>query len=395
MVIFDLDKKMLKKFLEKFDDVPFAVDFKGKDSFTIGSGEPVFTVHVNKEISKAEIMRSTSLALGEAYMNKDLELDGDLFAALNIAMSQLDKFAVDKKALDKLIHTSTKKSNQKKEVSSHYDIGNDFYKLWLDETLSYSCGYFKNESDSLYDAQVNKVHHILSKLNLKEGMSLLDIGCGWGYLLIEAAKKYKIHGLGITLSEEQAKEFQHRIEAEGLQDYLEVKLMDYRDLKSSKLTFDRVVSVGMLEHVGRANYNLFMECVNKVLKQEGLFLLHFIGCRKETAGDPWIKKYIFPGGTLPSLREIIDISYDYNNYTLDVESLRCHYAKTLLCWYNNFQNKKDEVRKMFDEPFVRMWELYLCSCAASFNVGMIDLHQILFSKGATNCLPLTREYMYK
>lgn len=393
-MVFNLDKNILKKLLLQFDSVPFAVDFLGKDEFTVGTGEPIFKVHVNKEISKADLLKSTSLALGEAYMDKHIEVEGDLFTALNMVMSKFDKFAVDEKAMDKIINTSTKASNQKKEVSSHYDIGNDFYKLWLDKTMSYSCAYFKSPEDSLYQAQFNKVQYILSKLNIEEGMSIVDIGCGWGYLLIEAAKRYKIKGLGITLSKEQANEFQRRIHEEGLEEYLEVQLMDYRDLKKTDRTFDRAVSVGMIEHVGRANYNLFLENVHHVLKPEGLFLLHFISGRKECAGDPWIKKYIFPGGTLPTLREIVHHSFDYNYYILDVESLRCHYAKTLLYWNDNFQLHKDEIQKMFDERFVRMWELYLCSCAASFNNGMIDLHQILFSKGAKNCLPLTREYMY-
>ncbi|MEG1584924.1 MAG: cyclopropane-fatty-acyl-phospholipid synthase family protein, partial [Anaerovorax sp.] len=311
-----------------------------------------------------------------------------------IAMSQLDKFPVDQKALKKLIFTSTAKKNQKKEVSGHYDIGNDFYKLWLDETMSYSCGYFRDEQNTLYEAQVNKVDYILKKLNLQEGMELVDIGCGWGFLLIEAAKKYKTKGLGITLSEEQAKECNRRIEAEGLEKLIKVKVMDYRDLAKADKEFDRVVSVGMLEHVGRSNYPLFMKDVCDMLKPEGLCLLHFISGKKENVGDPWIKKYIFPGGVIPSLREIISLSFDNGFSTLDVESLRRHYNKTLLCWYHNYEEQKETVAKMFDESFVRMWELYLCSCAASFNAGMIDIHQILFSKGTNNTLPLTREYMY-
>lgn len=390
-----IEKNILKKSFEQIDKVPFQVDLMGEDSFTIGNGSPQFTVHINKEISKTELLKSTSLALGEAFMDRAIEVEGDLFTALDCVMSRFDKFKVDHKAMNKLIHTSTSPSNQKKEVSSHYDIGNDFYKLWLDETMSYSCAYFEHENDTLYQAQVNKVDYTLKKLNLKEGMTLLDIGCGWGFLLIEAAKKYKVKGVGITLSKEQAAEFERRIKAEGLEDQLEVKLMDYRDLKKSDLSFDRIVSVGMLEHVGRDNYNLYMECVSKVLKPEGLFLLHYISGKKENAGDPWIKKYIFPGGTIPSLREIISISFDNDFYTIGSESLRRHYVKTLLHWYDNFEANIDIIKTKFDEKFIRMWELYLCSCAASFNNGMIDLHQILFSKGVNNSLPLTRDYLYQ
>ena len=258
-------------------------------------------------------------------------------------------------------------------MRSHYDIGNDFYKLWLDETMSYSCGYFKHEDDTLYQAQVNKVDYILEKLYLKEGMTLLDIGCGWGFLLIEAAKKYKVHGTGITLSEEQYKECQKRIKEEGLEDYVKVELMDYRDLPKLGEQFDRVVSVGMVEHVERDNYNLFLECANKVMKKGGLFLLHFISALKEHPGDAWIKKYIFPGGVVPSLREMVTAMAEYDFHTMDIENLRLHYNRTLRCWRKNYLEHLDEVKKMFDERFIRMWDLYLAACAATFHNGIIEI----------------------
>lgn len=171
--------------------------------------------------------------------------------------------------------------------------------MWLDETMSYSCGYFKHPEDTLYQAQVQKVERILEKLYLKEGMTLCDIGCGWGYLLIEAAKKYGIKGVGITLSKEQKKKFEERIKENHLEDQLEVRLMDYRDLPESGFKFDRVVSVGMLEHVGRDNYELFMKSVKSIMNPGGLFLLHYISALQEHPGDAWVKKYIFPGGVVP------------------------------------------------------------------------------------------------
>jgi cyclopropane-fatty-acyl-phospholipid synthase len=394
-MIFGIEKGKVLKYLEQISNIPFTVKLPDEEPIKLGNGESQFTVTVNRPLKKTDLLHSTSLALGEAYMNRDIEVEGDLFAALNIALSQIEKFAVDSHSLKKLLHSSTSAKNQKKEVSSHYDIGNDFYSLWLGNTMNYSCAYFKNEKDTLDEAQENKIDHILSKLNIKDGMSLLDIGCGWGYLLLEAAKRHHIHGVGITLSEEQAKGFQKKIEEEGLQDHLEVKIMDYRELKKSDLTFDRVVSVGMLEHVGRANYELFFENVDAVLKPQGLFLLHYISALKEHPGDPWIKKYIFPGGVIPSLREIIQICGDHRFYTLDVESLRQHYVKTLLCWRENYLQAMDQVKMMFDDQFIRMWELYLCSCAASFNNGVIDLHQILLSKGPKNDMPLTRCHLYE
>ena len=353
-----LKEDLMVQALNKFDDICFLVIIDGKE-YKIGEGKPTFTAKFKESIPVSQLLSSTSLALGEAYMSK---------------------FSINHKAMKKLIFTSISKKNQEKEVRSHYDIGNDFYKLWLDETMSYSCGYFLNDNDTLYQAQVNKVDYILKKLYLKEGMSLLDIGCGWGFLLIEAAKKYKIHGTGITLSVEQYNEFQKRIVNEGLEDLLEVKLMDYRDLKHSDMKFDRVVSVGMLEHVGRDNYQLFIDCV------------YFISGLKEHPGDPWIKKYIFPGGVIPSLREILSCLAEDNFHTLDVEDLRNHYNKTLLCWVKNYHEHIDEVREMFNEEFVRMWELYLSACAATFHNGIIDIHQILVSKGINNDLPIVRWY---
>lgn len=386
-----LEDNLMIQFLKKFDENPFLIKINGKEVL-VGEGEPTFVVRFNKSLDIKELRRSTSLALGEAYMRGDIEVEGDLFQALDQLLGQMDKFSLDKSALKKLIFTSNSKKNQKDEVSSHYDIGNDFYRLWLDDTLSYSCGYFKNPNDTLYDAQVNKVDYILEKLYLKEGMSLLDIGCGWGFLLIEAAKKYGISGVGITLSLEQHKKFSERIAEEGLEGQLTAELMDYRDLPKYGKTFDRIVSVGMVEHVGRDNYDLFLSCADKVLNPKGLFLLHYISALEEHPGDPWIKKYIFPGGMIPSLREMISLAASRRFYVIDVESLRRHYTKTLLCWDKGFREHLDEVREMFDDEFIRMWDLYLCSCAATFHNGIIDLSQILMTKGVNNDLPMTRWY---
>lgn len=386
-----LTENVMISFLRKFDEYPFIVKLKGKE-YRIGDGEPAFTVIFHKEIPLTALTTSTSLALGEAYMDGDLEIEGDLYNALDHFLGQMGKFSTDESALKKLIFSSTGKKNQEKEIQSHYDIGNDFYKLWLDETMSYSCGYFFHEDDSLYQAQVNKVDYILKKLHLSQGMSLLDIGCGWGFLLIEAAKKYGVHGMGITLSHEQYEEFKRRIREQNLEDLLEVALMDYRDLPKMNRTFDRVVSVGMAEHVGRRNYQLFMDCAKKVLKPGGLFLLHFISALKEHAGDPWIKKYIFPGGVVPSLREMLSCAAEDDFHTLDAENLRLHYNRTLLCWDKNYREHMDQIREMFDERFVRTWDLYLAACAATFHNGIIDLHQVLFSNGINNDVPMVRWY---
>nr|WP_297934976.1 cyclopropane-fatty-acyl-phospholipid synthase family protein [uncultured Lachnoclostridium sp.] len=379
----------LTDYLTKFINVPFVLKTE-TDETKIGNGKAEFTVTFHKEISKTDLLTSTSLALGEAYMRGDIEVDRDLYEVLDLFMGHMNKFTTDKSKLKKLIITSLNRKNQKAEVISHYDIGNDFYKLWLDESMSYSCAYFKTDQDTLYEAQVNKVEHILEKLHLKEGMTLLDIGCGWGFLLKQAIKKYGVKGMGITLSEEQYKKIQEDIRKEGLEGKLTVKLMDYRQLEESDLQFDRVVSVGMIEHVGRGHYERFMKNVNAVLKPKGLFLLHYISALEEHEGDPWIKRYIFPGGVIPSLREIIDILPEFHFYTLDVESLRRHYSRTLAYWRKNFLKHRDEIVQSKGEEFARMWELYLASCQATFYNGVIDIHQILVSKGVNNEIPMNR-----
>jgi cyclopropane-fatty-acyl-phospholipid synthase len=378
-------------YLNRFDKYCFTVRLHDK-TYTIGEGQPNFNVVFHNDISKRELLASTSLALGEAYMRKDLEIEGDLFTALRCLLEQTSQFSLDKGALSRLLYSPESKAIQKKQVSSHYDLGNDFYKLWLDPSMSYSCAYFKKDTDTLEQAQHNKVYYILEKLHMERGMSLLDIGCGWGYLLIEAAKKYGIRGYGCTLSKEQWKKGQERIQALGLEGQVQIDLVDYRDLVDEDRRYDRIVSVGMLEHVGRSNYSLYMETADHLLKDGGMFLLHYISGLGEGVSNPWMRKYIFPGGTLPSLREIVNIAYDYDFRIIDIESLRRHYYKTLMCWYNNFQKVRDQVKADRGEEFVRMWDVYLCGCAAAFFIGNIDIHQLLMTKGNNNNMPMTRWY---
>lgn len=406
-------KNFLKTYPTESLDESFKIVFKDKvdEEIKIGEEEAEFAIILNESLDKKELFKNPSIALGEAYMDKIIDVKGDFYKGLSMIMNIRKEFLSEDSLLNKDFLpkylpefkfreksqptvNNLSKEKQIKEIESHYDIGNDFYKLWLDETMNYSCAYFKNPDDTLYQAQSNKVEHIINKLQLKDGMSLLDIGCGYGGLLIAAAKNYNISGTGITLSEEQYNLFKDRIKKEGLEDRVEAKLMDYRDLKDSELLFDRVVSVGMIEHVGMKNYDLFLDNVKSVLKKKGLFLLHFISGRKEGGVDQWINKYIFPGGVLPSLREIIYKGVEKDFYIIDVESLRRHYVKTLLHWHDNFTIEENVIEKMFDERFVRMWRLYLLACAANFNIGGIDLHQIVFTNGVNNDLPMTRQNLY-
>ncbi|WP_281418638.1 class I SAM-dependent methyltransferase [Clostridium frigoris] len=388
------DKLFYKTLLKSMFSDPFEIRFWDGSEEKYGEGESKFKIILNEPIPKGDIINNPSIALGEGYMTKGLEVEGSVQSVIESLYNNKESFLKKSAKYQKLIKkvkNSIKRS--KDNIEFHYDIGNDFYKLWLDDTMSYSCGYFENATDSLYQAQINKINHILKKLNLKEGQTLLDIGCGWGELIITAAKQYKVKAVGITLSEEQFEKTNERIKAEGLEDLVEVKIEDYRELKN--LSFDRIVSIGMLEHVGLDNLSEYFHVVNSLLNDKGLSLVHCITGINEGGTNTWIDKYIFPGGHVPAIKTIISDIAEQNFELIDIESLRRHYGKTLEHWAENFENVLPTIEKSKDETFIRMWRLYLNSCAASFNCGNINLHQILFAKGVNNDLPLTREYLYK
>ncbi|WP_281419369.1 class I SAM-dependent methyltransferase [Clostridium psychrophilum] len=386
------DKLFYKTLLKNMFSDPFKLRFWDGSVEELGDGESKFEIILNEPIPKSDIINDPFITLGEAYMTKKLEVEGNVQLVIESLYTNKESFLSNSEKYEKLIKkvkSSIKRS--KDNIQFHYDIGNDFYKLWLDDNMNYSCGYFKKNTDSLDEAQNNKVNYILKKLNLKEGQSLLDIGCGWGGLIILAAKKYKVKATGITLSSEQLQKVNEKIKEEGLEDLVDVKLADYREIKN--MSFDRIVSVGMLEHVGLENLPEYFKIVNNLLKDKGLSLLHCITAVNKGGNNTWIDKYIFPGGHVPAIKNIITDIAEQEFELIDVESLRRHYGKTLECWAKNFENALPIVEKTKNETFIRMWRLYLNACAASFNCGNINIHQILFAKGVNNDLPWTREYM--
>ncbi|KEH97385.1 SAM-dependent methyltransferase [Clostridium botulinum C/D str. BKT12695] len=391
-----MDKLFLNKFLKELFSDTCEVQYWDGTVEKFGEGNSKFKIFINEHIKEKDILRDPFLTLGEAYMNSIIDFDGNIQTIIESIYKNKDSFLHKASIFSKLYRITNHSIKQnKKDIQFHYDLGNDFYSIWLDDTMSYSCAYFKTKEDTLYDAQLNKVKYILKKLNLKNGDTLLDIGCGWGELIIEAAKEYGVKATGITLSSEQVEKVNDRIKKNGIEDLVEVKLMDYRELLKENRKFDRIVSVGMAEHVGRKNIPAYIADISKLLEDKGVCLLHCITAQVEGEANEWIKRYIFPGGYIPSIRELVYNMAENNLHLVDVESLRLHYSKTLECWSKNFENNLDKVRNMKDEKFIRMWRLYLNACAASFHYGVIDIHQFLFTKGLNNNLPMTREYLYK
>ena len=348
-----------------------------------------------------KLLLHPDLYFGEAYTEGSLKIEnGTLTDFLEIALKNIGRGDINfyGKILNKLKGTYrnltnfNKIINSKKNVSHHYDISENLYDLFLDEKRQYSCAYFKNPNDSLETAQKNKIDHIIKKLNIKPNQKVLDIGSGWGSLAIDIASKTKASVIGITLSENQLEYSQKKVKELNLENQIQFKLMDYRQLNEK---FDRIVSVGMFEHVGRNFYATYFNKVSKLLNEKGISLIHTIGSVNPPRDpQPWINKYIFPGGYTPSLSELARPIENSGLVLTDIEILRTHYSHTLRHWKERFLSKKERILEMFDERFLRMWEFYLASCEMAFKWGDQVVFQFQLTKN-NSTTPITRDYIYQ
>jgi cyclopropane-fatty-acyl-phospholipid synthase len=391
-------KAALSKLFSLWSVGAFEVQYWDGTKEKIGTGTPGFLLRWNKEPGIRDI-KSTDiiLTISEAYMKGLLDIEGNLDNVIRTMfvndkeenVSKTYDFRKLRKKLD-----AGMEAQEAKNIHAHYDLGNDFFALWLDKSMSYSCGYFEHPNDTLEEAQEQKIEHSLRKLCLKPGEKLLDIGCGWGALVIKAAREYDVHAVGITLSKEQCAGANKKIKELGLEKQCEVRYINYLDLDGNKEKFDKIVSIGMFEHVGKEFFPLYFDKINSLLKEDGLFLLHSIMGTVTAPTNSFMHKYIFPGGYVPSVEETVAYFPDFRLNILYMESLRLHYAATLDRWHANYMKHFDEVAKMYDRKFARMWSLYLRGCAAAFRTGYLDIFQILLAKTTSNDIPINAKYIF-
>lgn len=365
-----------------------------------GSGAPELSVTIKDPKLPGRILANPSLAVGEAYMDGGLEIADDdlrtffafMIPNLNAAGSPwyLRPFDMARHAVRRLRQFAPVGKAQQ-NVAHHYDLSGELYDLFLDPDRQYSCAYFEQDDMSLDAAQLAKKHHIARKLMIEPGMTVLDIGCGWGGMGLTLARDYGAKVVGVTLSKEQHAIATQRVREAGLEGQVDFRLCDYREVTGQ---FDRIVSVGMFEHVGVPHYNEYFAFVQQALKDDGLALIHTIGhVGPANEADAWMVKYIFPGGYAPALSELQKAVDKQWLVTTDIEALRLHYAKTLGLWYDRFMLHVDEARALYDERFVRMWRYYLLSMEASFSVGTMLVYQLQLGK-TLDAARITRDYLY-
>jgi len=390
-----LDRWLAQRIVAAVGDASITISLWNDKVVFDSIGESIGEIRFRNRQALWSVIKSPELGFGDSYAAGDIEIIGDLIEVLFRLFRSFDKSSISRLKrnifgiLPKASRNTTAAS--KDHIHYHYDLGNDFYRLWLDENMVYTCAYFPTQSTSLENAQIAKMHHVCRKLELRPGQSVVEAGCGWGSLALHMAKHYGVHVTAFNISEEQIKFARERAQASGLADKVEFIQDDYRNISGR---YDAFVSVGMLEHVGIEHYSTLGGVISRCLERHGKGLLHTVGRSRPEAPNAWLERRIFPGSCPPSLREMMAIFEPYNFSVLDVENLRLHYARTLTEWLNRFDAASETVHDMFDEKFVRAWRLYLGGCAAAFLSSSIQLFQVVFTLPSHNTIPMTRGYVY-
>ncbi len=364
------------------------------DGVIVGDAESsIGQVIVRSPGALRRLIWNPNMAFGECFARAELEIRGDLIAVLTELNRGLTRVTRQTQLTPygRLMRRSHSLQESLENVSHHYDLGNDFYRLWLDEQLVYTCAYYPHSETTLAEAQVAKLDYVCRKLRLQPGERVVEAGCGWGALALHMARKYGVTVQAYNLSREQIQYARNWAEAEGLSSRVQFIEDDYRHVTGQ---YDAFVAIGMLEHAGPENYAALGQLMSRVLTPSGRGLIHSIGRNAYRPLDRWTEKYIFPGAHPPCLREMMDIFEGSGFSVLDVENLRLHYARTCADWLSRFERVMDRVEQMFDERFVRMWRFYLGAASAAFANGDLQLFQVVFARADNNALPWTRSDWY-
>jgi len=392
-----VERRVLAKMLKSFGEPAIRVRLWDGYDIAPTSKPALVTVNITTRSSLKKLFIQQGVGFGDEYAAGRIIVDGDLLDFV-VAMSE-SRMDIEEKggiaeAMMKVAQRRPRVNTlegSKANIHHHYDLGNSFYRLWLDEKMQYTCAYFPDQTISLEQAQHAKLDHVCRKLQLKPGDRVAEAGCGWGGLARHMAQHYGVKVRAYNISHEQVAFAREQAEREGLSDSVEYVLDDYRNLDGK---FDAFVSVGMLEHVGTKNYCELGGVINRCLSDSGRALIHTIGRNQPRLMSAWIEKRIFPGAYPPTLREMMDIVEPYNFSILDVENLRLHYAKTLEHWLDRFDKQETAVAEMFDDAFVRAWRLYLSGSIAAFLTSSLQLFQMVFARGRDNTVPWSREHIY-
>jgi cyclopropane-fatty-acyl-phospholipid synthase len=389
---------MMKSFIRK--GCLIVIDAGGKRHVFKGTPGPQVTMRLTDRKLYRTLVFNAELAAGEAYMDGTMRFEEgstlrDFLTLFSINRLSLGSYPIQRvlraiKMRFRKRQQSNRKGQAQQNVAHHYDLGNDFYKLFLDDSMLYSCAYFREPGETLEQAQRNKLRLLASKLGLKPGMKVLDIGCGWGDLALYLASIEDVEVLGVTLSTQQQALATQRAEKAGLAGRVRFELKDYRDVEGP---FDRIVSVGMFEHVGVHHYDEFFKKLNALMPDDGLAVLHSIGHMSPPGmASPWLRKYIFPGAYSPALSEVFEVVERNSLWVTDLEFLRLHYAMTLAHWGERFEANRDKVIALYDERFARMWEFYLISAEMMFRTGSQLVFHMQLSR-SRDAAPIVRDYI--
>ncbi len=389
------EKILLTRMLRAIGNPPLQIVLWNGQRLSNHNGNEVAQVYIRDRNALMKLVADPELYFGEMYSKNRIDVQGNLLDFLDTVYrvwplrnnGKLGKslFSSFNDVRRNTLHGS------RRNIQHHYDIGNDFYKLWLDDGMLYTCAYFPSSDTSLEDAQLAKMDHVCRKLRLQPGESVVEAGCGWGALALYMARHYGVTVKAYNISKEQINFARRRAQAEGLDGKVEFIEEDYRDIQGQ---FDAFVSVGMLEHVGTENYQELGCVIDRCLKDNGRGLIHSIGLNYPRPMDAWTERHIFPGANPPSLAQMMQIFEPYDFSVLDVENLRLHYAQTLRHWLQRYEENIELVTEMFDAEFARAWRLYLAGSLTAFKNGGMQLFQVSFVRADCNEIPLTREYLY-